>query len=88
MKTFSELLATDFHLEIVIDGEKSIQPLLDPVDITIIGGYKTVIIDDFEIKDWMGEIIDGGWKFHCDNFYQWKHKITNQGWLFYQNTKK
>lgn len=88
MKNFSELLATDFTLEIKTNGETIEHPLLDPVRIEIDGGYELTTVDDFEIKDWMGEEIDGVWVFRCDNFYQWKHHITGQGWLFYQNAKK
>jgi len=87
MKNFSELLATELTLKIIINGKTIEQPLCDPVRIEIDGGYELTIIDDFEIKDWMGEIVDGVWVFRCDNFYQWKHQATDQGWLFYQNTK-
>lgn len=88
MKNFSELLATDLYLEIKTNGETTAHPLLDPVRIEIDGGYELTTIDDFEIKEWMGEVVDGVWVFCCDNFYQWKHQITGQGWLFYQNVKK
>jgi len=88
MKTISELLATELNLKIITNGKTIEQPLCDPVYIEINDGYKLTLIDDFEIKDWMGKVIDGGWVFQCDNFYQWKHHATDQGWLFYQNAKK
>jgi len=88
MKNFSELLATDLTLEIKTNGVSIKHPLLDPVRIEIDGGYQLTTIDDFDIKDWMGQVIDDVWIFRCDNFYQWKHEITGQGWLFYQNAKK
>jgi len=86
MKTFSELLVTNYYLTIEIDGNHSTHLLNDPISIEIDGGYQLTLIDGFEIKDWQGEVIDGVWVFRCDNFYQWKHHATDQGWLFYQNT--
>ena len=86
MKTFSELLVTNDYLTIEIDGNHSTHLLNDPISIEIDGGYQLTLIDGFEIKDWQGEVIDGVWVFRCDNFYQWKHHATDQGWLFYQNT--
>lgn len=88
MNNFSELLATDQYLEIRVNNEIIKHPLLDPVRVEIDGGYELATIDGFEIKEWMGEVRDGVWVFRCDNFYQWKHQITGQGWLFYQNVKK
>ena len=87
MNKFSELLGINLYLLININGDYTHSPLLDPLRIEIKGGYQKVEVDGFEIKDWMGEVIDNDWIFTCDNFYQWKHQATNQGWLFYQNTK-
>lgn len=86
MKTILDLLATKQSLIVTINGESAEHPLLDPIQLKIKDGYQLTLIDGFEIKDWQGEVIDGDWVFRCDNFYQWKHHATDQGWLFYQNT--
>lgn len=87
MKTISELLATNQSLTITINGKSTEHPLLVPVKLKIDNGYQLVEIDGFEIKDWWGYMRDGDWYFDSTYpFYQWKHTITDQGWLFYQNT--
>ena len=89
MTTISELLATKQSLTIAVNGKTYEHPLLEPVTIKIENGYELTVIDDFEIKDWWGYMRDGDWYFDTKYpFYQWKHTITDQGWLFYQNPLK
>ena len=88
MKTISEVLDTELSLTIKTNGVETTAPLLDPLRIEIDGGYETVEVDDFKIEEHHGTMIDGVWVFQCDNFYQWKHHATDQGWLFYQKAKK
>jgi len=87
MKNFSELLATKHSLWIDVDGAVSTFPLTQPLRITLVE-YQPMTIDGFTIMEHHGRWDNNRWIFDTEvPFYQWKHYITGQGWLFYQNTK-
>ena len=88
MNNFSELLATKFYLLIDISGALQTWDVQLPVKITL-REYLPMSIDGFEILEWHGEHSNGQWTFDTKvPFYQWKHEITGQGWLFYQKIEK
>ena len=75
--------------------------LMDPISIRIKQEQDTVIdsimIDDFELIPAYNHLLPNSspfvsagiiWELRIEEpFYQWKHKVTHQGWLFYQNVK-
>lgn len=91
-------------VRVTCEGEtvESAYGLLDPISVMINKDHDTTIesisIDDFEIIPDYNHLLPNSspfvsagvaWEFRIDKpFYQWKHEITHQGWLFYQNTKK
>ena len=85
MKNFSELLDTDFVIEIqtVVDGVivKNTVPLLKPIKLEILGSLTSIKIDSFDVMPYVWH-QNSIWYFEIDQpFYQWRHTITGQGWL-------
>ena len=90
-------------IRVTCDGEtvESSHGLLDPISITVNKDHDTkiesILIDDFELIPGYNHLLPNSspfvsagvtWKFQIEEpFYQWKHLITHQGWLFYQNAK-
>ena len=78
MKNFSELLATDFKLDVVVNGTVSAVELQDNL---IFDANDTVIIDGVEILPRYHYLaIDGTLNIN-EPFYHWYHRISGQGWL-------
>lgn len=85
MKNFSELLDTDFAIEIqtVVDGVivKNTVPLLKPIKLEIPGSLTSIKIDSFDVMPYVWH-QNSIWYFEIyQPFYQWRHTITGQGWL-------
>ena len=78
MKNFSELLATDLMLEVVVNGQLLSIGLHDSL---IFCDTDTVIIDGIEILPKYNYLAKNGVLTIPEPFYRWYHRITGQGWL-------
>lgn len=78
MKNFSELLATDFSLEIIVNSEQTTAGLNDAL---VFRSDDTVSIDCIEVLPRYKHLaIDGILEFG-EPFYCWYHRVSGQGWL-------
>lgn len=78
MKNFSELLATDFSLGIIINGQPSTANLDDTL---MFHATDTVSIDGIEILPKYSYLTNNGVLTISEPFYHWLHRVTGQGWL-------
>ena len=78
MKNFSELLATDLKLDVVVNGTATAVYLHDNL---IFDANDTVVIDCVEILPRYHYLAVNGTLTIDIPFYQWYHKISAQGWL-------
>jgi sulfur carrier protein ThiS len=78
MKNFSELLATDLTLSIVINGQSQTSGLHDHLTFN---ATDTVIIDNIEILPKYRHLANDGALTIIEPFYCWYHRISGQGWL-------
>jgi len=78
MKNFSELLATDFLLEIIINGQPSTANLKDTL---VFRDTDTVSVDGIEILPKYSYLANNGVLTIPEPFYHWLHRVTGQGWL-------
>jgi len=78
MKNFSELLATDLKLEVVINGNKTFAGLHDNLSFQ---SSDIVEIDGAEIlPKYQYLTVDNRLTIN-EPFYQWYHRVSGQGWL-------
>jgi hypothetical protein len=78
MKNFSELLATDLKLDIVVNG-KTLSAGLH--EVLVFDADDTVIIDNIEILPKYQYLVDNGKLTISEPFYRWYHRLSGQGWL-------
>lgn len=78
MKNFSELLATELYLDIVVNNEQTQAGLGDVLTFDI---NHTVAIDNIEILPKYRYLARDGVLTIDQPFYQWLHCVTAQGWL-------
>jgi len=78
MKNFSELLATDLKLDIVINGTVMFAGLHEML---IFDTNDTVVIDNIEILPKYQYLADNGKLTISEPFYCWYHRLSGQGWL-------
>jgi hypothetical protein len=78
MKNFSELLATDLKLNVVVNGQVTDANLHDPL---IFNADDTVIIDGIEILPQYHYLARNGVLTIAEPFYNWYHRVSDQGWL-------
>jgi hypothetical protein len=78
MKNFLELLATDLHLEVVVNNKIRQVGLHD---ILIFDLKDTLVIDSIEILPKYSYLGSNGVLEINKPFYQWLHHATAQGWL-------
>lgn len=78
MNNFLELLATEFRLEITINGKHTTAGLLDPL---MFDEQDTVSIDGYPVLPHYRHLAQAGKLTIIEPFYQWLHRATNQGWL-------
>jgi len=78
MMNFLDLLATDFKLTISVNGTVSESGLLDPL---VFRETDTVTVDGFEVLPRYQHLAQQGRLIIDESFYQWLHRVTNQGWL-------
>jgi len=78
MKNFSELLATDYKLNIVVNGLAVDANLHDSL---IFDADDTVTVDGVDILPRYLHLATNG-KFAINEpFYHWYHRVSDQGWL-------
>ena len=78
MKNFSELLATDLKLTVVVN-EKTMTA--DLHDLLIFDADDTVTIDDVDILPGYQYLTTNGKLTISEPFYCWYHRVSGQGWL-------
>jgi hypothetical protein len=78
MKNFSELLATDLKLDIVVNGTVMFAGLHEML---IFDTNDTVVIDNIEILPKYQYLADNGKLTISEPFYCWYHRLSGQGWL-------
>jgi len=78
MKNFSNLLATEQHLDVVINGVKRVAGLHEPLTFN---QDDVVTVDGIDVlPQYQHLVIDG--VLHIDQpFYCWYHTVSGQGWL-------
>jgi hypothetical protein len=82
MNNFSELLATDLCLNLVINGQKSTAGLHD--ELTFDHG-DSVTVDGIEILPKYQHLVIGQTLKISQPFYCWYHTVSGQGWLLLPN---
>ena len=78
MKNFSELLATDLKLTVVVNGKTTDANLHD---LLIFDADDTVTIDDGDILPGYRYLAINGKLNISEPFYCWYHQVSAQGWL-------
>jgi hypothetical protein len=78
MKNFSELLATELTLRVVVNGTITIVNLHDHMSFE---ADDAVTVDDIEVLPQYCYLTNNGKLTISEPFYNWYHKISGQGWL-------
>lgn len=78
MKNFLDLLATEFTLEVCVNGQICNMGLQDCL---IFDATDTVTIDQIEILPKYSYLSINDKLVIDEPFYHWYHRITSQGWL-------
>lgn len=78
MKNFLELLATDFVLDVVVDGQHRQAGLHQQL---VFDADSTVTVDGIDILPKFQYLAQNGQLTISQPFYQWYHQQSNQGWL-------
>jgi hypothetical protein len=78
MKNFSDLLATEQHLDVVINGSLSVVGLRDPLTFD---QNDTVTVDGIDILPRYRHMAVAGVLQISQPFYCWYHTVSGQGWL-------
>ena len=78
MKNFLDLLATEQHLDVVINGHASRAELHAPLTFE---QHDVVTVDGIEVLPRYQHMAKNG-VLHIDQpFYCWYHTVSGQGWL-------
>lgn len=78
MKNFLDLLATEQHLDVVINGSTSVAGLHDHLTF---GQYDVVTVDGIDVLPWYQHMAVNGVLQISEPFYCWYHRVSGQGWL-------
>ena len=78
MKNFSELLATDLKLTVVVNGKAMTANLHDPL---IFNADDIVTVDDVDILPKYLYLVTNRKLTISEPFYRWYHRVSDQGWL-------
>ena len=82
MNNFSELLATELKLNVVVNGKATDANLHDNL---IFDAHDTVTVDGVEILPRYHYLISNGNLTITEPFYNWYHRVSGQGWLLTPN---
>jgi hypothetical protein len=78
MNNFSELLATELKLNVVVNGTAVDADLHSKL---IFNAHDMVTIDDIEILPRYHHLTNNGKLTITEPFYNWYHTVSGQGWL-------
>jgi len=78
MKNFSELLATELHLDVVINGHTSVAGLHDHLTF---GQDDVVTVDGIDVLPRYRHMAVADVLHIHQPFYCWYHTVSGQGWL-------
>jgi hypothetical protein len=78
MKNFSDLLATDLHLEVCVNNTTYSVGWDTPLEFA---ATDTVTVDGVEILPRYQYLASDGQLAITEPFYQWYHRVSGQGWL-------
>ena len=78
MKNFSDLLATELHLDVVINGHASVAGLRDHLTFD---QNDTVTVDGIDVLPRYRHMAVAGVLQINQAFYCWYHTVSGQGWL-------
>ena len=78
MKNFSELLATELKLNVVVNGVATTANLHDRM---IFNADDIVAVDTIEVLPQYRYLVTDGQLTINEPFYNWYHRISGQGWL-------
>jgi len=78
MKNFLDLLDTNLHLDITINGEHQSARLHD---LLTFNANDRVTVDSIEILPRYRHLADLGVLSIPEPFYRWYHRVSGQGWL-------
>jgi len=78
MKNFSELLATELELNVVVNGVATMANLHDNL---IFNADDSVTIDNIEVLPKYWHLSTHGTLTISEPFYNWYHRASGQGWL-------
>ena len=78
MKNFSELLATDLKLTVVVNG-KAIDANLH--DRLIFNANDIVTVDSIDVLPKYSYLAINSQLIIDEPFYRWYHRVSDQGWL-------
>ena len=78
MKTFSDLLATNLKLSVVVDDQEFFVGLHERLKFY---ADKHVVIDGIEVLPKFWHLSQDGVLLIDEPFYCWYHRATNQGWF-------
>ena len=82
MKNFSELLATDLKLNVVVNGTATDANLLD---LLIFDVNDIVTVDSIDVLPKYSYLAINGQLIIDEPFYCWHHRVSDQGWLLTQH---
>lgn len=78
MKNFSDLLATDLKLHVIVNGNQYESELYTPL---VFNADDLVTVDGIEVLPKYQHLANGNTLQISEPFFQWYHKVTEQGWL-------
>ena len=78
MKNFSDLLATNAELAVLIDGVETKFNLFDTI---VLDANKPAIVNGIEILPKYSYLAQDGVLTIPAPFYSWYHEVSGQGWL-------
>ena len=78
MKNFSDLLATELTLNVVVNGHATTVGLMEPMTFR---GDAVVTVDGIEVLPKFWHLSKDGVLEIDEPFYRWYHRASHQGWL-------
>lgn len=78
MNNFLDLLATDFKLEVIVNGQLRVCALDTALTFD---SNDRVTVDNIEVLPKYQHLAQDNKLCITEPFYQWHHKVSGQGWL-------
>ena len=83
MTNFSDLLATDLKLHVVVNGNQYESGLHTPLSFNV---DDLVTVDGIEVLPRYRHLANDNTLQISEPFFQWYHKVSEQGWLLTPQT--